>query len=87
MSFAAKKPTSFTAKIDFLDAEGNRFSLPVSGTSDNSLCTVYPFVATKGDAFRLMAGEGRPIMLVEKASEEACFLYIRASDELGEVLF
>ena len=33
---------SFTAKIDFLDADGNRFSVPVTGATDNSLCCFEP---------------------------------------------
>ena len=36
VSYTSSKPMSFTAKIDFLDADGNRFSVPVTGTTDNS---------------------------------------------------
>ena len=36
VSFAAKKPMSFTAKVELLDAEGNRFAIPVTGTTDNT---------------------------------------------------
>jgi hypothetical protein len=42
--FTATKCVSFTAKVDFFDGEGNVFSIPVSGTSENSILTVYPFL-------------------------------------------
>eukprot|EP01049_Picozoa_sp_SAG25_P000345 SAG25_NODE_11_length_28117_cov_24.264901_6_plen_2767_part_00 len=54
VSFASKKPMSFTAKIDFLDADGNRFSVPVTGTTDNSLFTVYPFIGSSVKTHQLV---------------------------------
>ena len=45
--FTAPKSVSFTAKIDFFDGEGNVFCLPVSGTSENSILTVYPYISPR----------------------------------------
>ena len=38
------KPFSFTSQLEFYDNEGNRFFIPIAGTSDNSLLTVYSFI-------------------------------------------
>ena len=43
VSFVASSPISFTAAIDFLDQEGNRFCVPVSGVVDNSALTLEAF--------------------------------------------
>ena len=42
-SFTFGSPLSFTTFIDFFDDEGNKFSIPISGTTDNSLFTSYGF--------------------------------------------
>ncbi|KAJ3272213.1 Cilia- and flagella-associated protein 47 [Terramyces sp. JEL0728] len=38
------KPISFTVRIPFLDSEGNRFSLPIHGTSCTSFLTNLPYM-------------------------------------------
>ena len=43
-TFISSKPLSFTTFIDFFDDEGNKFSIPLSGTTDNSLFTVFSFM-------------------------------------------
>lgn len=43
VSFCSSKAMSFTAQIVFLDEDGNRFPVQVSGVTDNSLLTTYPF--------------------------------------------
>jgi len=42
--FSSKKPTSFTSRIEFKDNNSNSYSIPVSGTADNCLLTVFPFM-------------------------------------------
>ena len=44
VTFVSSTPMSFTAAIDFLDEEGNRFCAPVSGVADNSALTLENFV-------------------------------------------
>lgn len=44
VSFYNTKSISFTANVVFLDEEGKRFSLPITGTTDNSLLTIKPFI-------------------------------------------
>jgi len=39
VSFLSNKPLSFTAKVPFLDGDGNRFTIAVTGTTDNSILT------------------------------------------------
>ena len=49
VSFVSKKPLSFTAAVDFLDEDGNRFSVPASGVTDNCALTLEPFVEANTD--------------------------------------
>jgi hypothetical protein len=51
--FQNKKPLSFTTFIDFYDDEGNKFSIPISGTTDNSLFTVFSFIQRNQDEISL----------------------------------
>jgi hypothetical protein len=44
VTFVSSVPVSFTAAIDFLDEEGNRFCVPCSGVADNSALTLENFV-------------------------------------------
>ena len=44
VSCTATRPTSFTANVDFLDDDGKRYSLPVTGTSDACLLSIKPFL-------------------------------------------
>lgn len=42
--FMSTKPVSFTTNIEFKDEKNKGYIIPVSGTSDNSLLTVFPFI-------------------------------------------
>jgi hypothetical protein len=44
VTFKFSSPLSFTTFIDFFDDEGNKFSIPISGTTDNSIFTVFSFL-------------------------------------------
>ena len=66
VSFVSKKPLSFTAAVDFLDEDGNRFSVPASGVTDNCALTLEPFVEANTDVVddRLRPkDDDRPVML------------------------
>jgi hypothetical protein len=47
VSFESVKPMSFTANLDFMDEDGKRFSMPVTGTTDNSLLTHHAFAEVR----------------------------------------
>ena len=47
VSFANTKSMSITANVVFLDEEGKRFNLPITGTTDNSLLTIKPFIEVR----------------------------------------
>jgi hypothetical protein len=68
--FTSSKPLSFTTFIDFFDDEGNKFSIPISGTTDNSVFTIFSFMQRNPDEIRLEAEPGRPIKLIQDASSE-----------------
>ena len=44
ISFTAQISTAFTTRIDFLDIDSNRFSIFVSGMTDNCILTNQPFL-------------------------------------------
>jgi hypothetical protein len=44
MNFSSRQPLSFASRLDMLDAEGNRFGVPISGITDNSILTLWPFL-------------------------------------------
>ena len=52
VKFVAKKPVSFTVKLEIYD--GCRiYELPISGTSDNSLFTIFPYLLDKQNLYKL----------------------------------
>jgi len=62
--FTSSKPLSFTTFIDFFDDEGNKFSIPISGTTDNSLFTIFSFMQRNPDEISFEAEPGKPIKLI-----------------------
>lgn len=67
LSFTADKPTAFTAKVEFADSAGAKFSLPITGTADNSILTVEPFLTANRAAIEFAAeGNRASISLVPK---------------------
>eukprot|EP00798_Chlamydomonas_sp_ICE-L_P019407 gene19407-26065_t len=63
VSFCSAKPLSFTAKIDFIDEMGRRFSIPISGVSDNSIITLQPFILENRHCLKLSSKEGEAVSL------------------------
>jgi len=68
--FTSSKPLSFTTFIDFFDDEGNKFSIPISGTTDNSVFTIFSFMQRNPDEISLEVEPGKPIKLIQDASSE-----------------
>ena len=67
--FMSRKAMSFTAQIDFFDADSNKFSIPISGTADNCLLTSYAFVSAYcGISCDFFVHPDRPITLADHAS-------------------
>lgn len=65
-SFQSAKSLSFTAKIDFLDDDGNRFSVPITGTSDNCILTTYSYVEQRRATCEFQLRPARPVMFVPR---------------------
>jgi hypothetical protein len=66
-SFKFSSPLSFTTYLDFFDDEGNKFSIPISGTTDNSIFTVYSFMQRHLDEVVYRYEKGKPIRLDQSA--------------------
>ncbi|XRB21165.1 FAP-47 protein [Pseudoscourfieldia marina] len=62
--FTSDKPMSFTAEIEVLDEDGNRYPLAVTGTADNSIFTTYSFVRANAAILETAAAsEQSPVRL------------------------
>eukprot|EP00052_Salpingoeca_macrocollata_P027279 m.258540 g.258540 ORF g.258540 m.258540 type:complete len:1892 (-) comp22721_c0_seq5:19-5694(-) len=51
LAFAADEPCSFDVSLVFLDPNGNKFPIQATGRTDNSLMSLYLFVAKNRDAY------------------------------------
>ena len=64
VTFKSSKATAFTAFIELIDAQGNRFPLPVTATTDNSVLTVQNYLSglLEDDPYAscIMSFEGKP---------------------------
>ena len=74
VSFKSNKAMSFTAQVVFLDEDGNRFPVQVSGVTDNSMLSTYAFVRANkeriGAALDSVQPGAAPRMLAEPAEGE-----------------
>ena len=71
ISFISAKPLSFIAKIDFSDENGRLYSLPVSGTTDNSLMTNYSYFQRNSDRdYVIHNEEGKPLTVSDAENIE-----------------
>eukprot|EP00698_Gefionella_okellyi_P007756 TRINITY_DN1898_c0_g1_i1.p1 TRINITY_DN1898_c0_g1~~TRINITY_DN1898_c0_g1_i1.p1 ORF type:complete len:2231 (+),score=540.36 TRINITY_DN1898_c0_g1_i1:707-6694(+) len=70
-SFVSSKPMSFTAKVDFLDTDGNKFSIPVTGMTDNCLFSLYPYIMANFSKLEWKQPRGKGISIGLKESDTA----------------
>lgn len=70
LSFSSKKPMSFTAKVFFIDEEGRRYGINVTGSTDNSPLTVQHWLSEHRQEYRLDDVAGKAPMLVLKSAAE-----------------
>eukprot|EP01065_Artemidia_motanka_P047272 TRINITY_DN736_c0_g1_i2.p1 TRINITY_DN736_c0_g1~~TRINITY_DN736_c0_g1_i2.p1 ORF type:complete len:2968 (+),score=1059.89 TRINITY_DN736_c0_g1_i2:73-8904(+) len=72
----AKKPSSFTASIDFGDEDDGVFSIPVTFLSDNCLLTTFPYLVSKRQA------DGQPSYSIAPEADKRPIM-LRPHDEGG----
>ncbi len=67
-----QKPQSFTTRIEFNDDQGRLYSIPISGTTDNSLFTSFPYMQRCNKEFSLVLDEESkgPVKLIEDDNED-----------------
>lgn len=65
-TFKFSTPLSFTTFIEFYDDEGNKFSIPISGTTDNSIFSVFSFMQRNFDEIAYKIEQGKPIRIVQE---------------------
>jgi hypothetical protein len=83
LTFSAKKSMSFATKIEFSDHNGNKYVLPVIGTTDASLLTVIPFLTLHKESLVIRGGD-RPPYLSVKGQIRAGFLNEEAEIEMED---
>eukprot|EP00002_Diphylleia_rotans_P025649 TRINITY_DN5079_c0_g1_i5.p1 TRINITY_DN5079_c0_g1~~TRINITY_DN5079_c0_g1_i5.p1 ORF type:complete len:2913 (-),score=444.38 TRINITY_DN5079_c0_g1_i5:284-9022(-) len=85
VTFISKKPMSFTAKVEFLDSDGNRFSISITGASDNSLLSLQPYLVAGPELYEIVHKPGKPPMLHERSSPSLDGHIIEVGDMLSNV--
>ncbi|KAL4133728.1 hypothetical protein PRIC2_004045 [Phytophthora ramorum] len=61
LRFSSDASVAFNARLEFFDADGNSFALPVAGCAENCLFTNYTFLQTNGIAAEMAEdGSGSP---------------------------
>lgn len=65
VSFRSSRPISFTSRVEISDTDGQRFSIPVSATSDSSVLTTQPYLSGPA-ASRLRIETLPPAVLLDK---------------------
>jgi hypothetical protein len=71
VTYQNDKPFSFLANVDFVDDEGNRYTIPISGTTDNSIFTAYPFILRHLEEVTYEANEDWAVQLVLNADSDS----------------
>jgi hypothetical protein len=61
--FQSNKPISFCAKLEFLDNDTGSYTLPISGTTENSILTCHHYLQQNVEFYTL---DGYPVTLTEK---------------------
>ncbi|XP_040324754.1 cilia- and flagella-associated protein 47 [Herpailurus yagouaroundi] len=74
LSFKSSKPVSFFTNILFCDNRDNWFLLPVTGTAENCLLTIYPYMATHLDKQTIILKEDKSDISV-KSGENVLLPY------------
>lgn len=81
VSFSSKKAMAFTCNIDFLDEDGNKFSIPVTGMTDNSMLTSYSYVQRVAESHQFYTREHMPVQLMDTADIAVAELAIQKQKE------
>ena len=58
VSFSSSRPLAFTSRVDFLDQDENRYSIKVTGVTDNSVLTVHTFLTNYSEDRKYVKGPG-----------------------------
>ena len=70
VTFQSARPVSFTNIVDFFDQDGGKYSVPISGTADNSLLTTYSFIQRNPDEVHLEVSETGCVTLIQEVRSE-----------------
>jgi len=71
VTFLSSRPISFTTRLDFFDSENNRYSIPLSGTADNSLLTAFPFIQRNPEEVRFELSDSGAVQLLQEVESDA----------------
>lgn len=54
---------AFTAKVDFFDTDGNKFSIPVTGITDNCLFSLYAYICQNENRLEWSQPRGKGVQI------------------------
>jgi len=69
--FKSKKPLSFTVELNFIDDGKHVYRIRVSGTTDNSLFTNFPFMQRNFGEFEVLAQDEKPLLIRELDNDDS----------------
>jgi hypothetical protein len=68
LAWKSDTATSWVGKVEFFDADGEKFCLEVSGCADNSILSNHAFINTYGDRYGFVQTENQPIKYATKGA-------------------
>ena len=87
LKFSSRQSLSFSSRVDMLDAEGNRFGVPVSGITDNSVLTLWPFLLANTHLEIKAAPGSAPMLRTDLASGAANPQEVAAAGNGGSIVY
>lgn len=64
--FSSPQPLSFTTKLKFIDEAGIEYTIPVSGTTDNSIFTTFPYMQRCRGEFQVECDDRGCIQIIDE---------------------
>ena len=76
--FTARKAMAFTCKLDFLDSDGNRFTINITGAAENCLLTTQETLVgpmgMRGPSDKALGFYAKPFKAVRLYPNEQCVM-------------
>ena len=80
VKFVCKKPISFACKLELFDntKDCRVYSIPISGTTDSSILTLFPYLSDPDTRYKFVASTHQPATVgyIDKAKKDQNMNYM-----------